>query len=84
METRRYSSKSGDYRHKSGDREIWLKIWSLPDEPRELTALLVPLMPIKYIIIDNLLWKRLQKSSCEGKKHYWLSLCAIKGLILRA
>ena len=28
----------GDYRHKSGDREMRFKIWSLPDQPGELTA----------------------------------------------
>ena len=38
-ETRRYGSKSGDYIHKSGDREIRFKIWRLPDYPGELTAL---------------------------------------------
>ena len=31
MQTRRYGSKSGDYRHKSGDWEIQFKIWRLPD-----------------------------------------------------
>ena len=39
LEITRYGSKSGDYKHKSGDREIRFKIWRLPDYPRELTAL---------------------------------------------
>ena len=47
LETRRYASKSGDYRHKSGDREIRFKIWRLPDHPGELTAL--NLMTALYI-----------------------------------
>ena len=38
--SRRYGSKSGDYKHKYGDREIQFKIWRLPDYPGELTALL--------------------------------------------
>ena len=42
LETRRNGSKSGDYRPKSGDREIRFKIWRLPDYPGELTALLPP------------------------------------------
>ena len=29
LETRRYGSKSGDYRRQSGDREIRFKIWRL-------------------------------------------------------
>ena len=39
LDTGRYGSKSGDCRHKSGDREIQFKIWRLPDYPGELTAL---------------------------------------------
>ena len=31
LETRKYGSKSGYYRHKSGVREIRFKIWRLPD-----------------------------------------------------
>ena len=40
LESRKYGSKSRDYRHKSGDREIRLKIWRLPDYPAELAALI--------------------------------------------
>ena len=38
LENRSYTSKSGDYRHKSGGQEIRLEIWSLPDYLGELTA----------------------------------------------
>ena len=52
-----FSNYTGYYRHKSGDRKIRFKIWSLPDCPGGLTALHVAfidnIQPPFYLMIES-------------------------------